>query len=54
MSRFYRYFEDFEQKIPRSEIQEIETTMKKIIHDLDQEFTITICGSYRYVYSFFS
>ncbi|XP_041988099.1 DNA polymerase beta-like isoform X2 [Aricia agestis] len=42
-----KYFLDFEKKIPRSEIQEIE----KIIHDrlkkYDENFTITICGSYR-------
>ncbi|XP_060803809.1 DNA polymerase beta-like isoform X2 [Amyelois transitella] len=42
-----KYFEDFEKKIPRSEIQEIERKLREIILDLDTEFTVTICGSYR-------
>ncbi|CAH4037725.1 unnamed protein product [Pieris brassicae] len=42
-----KYFEDFEKKIPRSEIKEVENIMKKVISDLDTEFTVTICGSYR-------
>lgn len=44
---YFRYFEDFEKKIPRGEIQEIEYLMKRALNDLDPEFTITICGSYR-------
>ncbi|XP_045768825.1 DNA polymerase beta-like [Maniola jurtina] len=42
-----KYFEDFEKKIPRGEIQEIEYLIKRALNDLDPEFTITICGSYR-------
>lgn len=42
-----RHFEDFEKRIPRTEIQEIETVLKKHIANLDKKFTATICGSYR-------
>ncbi|XP_028174412.1 DNA polymerase beta-like [Ostrinia furnacalis] len=42
-----KYFEDFERKIPRSEIQEIETMLQKKIAKIDCNYTITICGSYR-------
>ncbi|XP_063394741.1 DNA polymerase beta-like [Cydia fagiglandana] len=42
-----KYFEDFEKKIPRSEIQEIETKLRANILQLDPQFTVTICGSYR-------
>lgn len=47
----FRYFEDFEKKIPRAEIELIEKQLKKLIQDLDPEFTVTICGSYRFVCS---
>jgi len=46
---YYRYFEDFEKKIPRHEIEQIEKIIKKEIHELDPEYLVTICGSYRYV-----
>lgn len=46
---YFRYFEDFEKKIPRGEIQEIEYLIKRALNDLDPEFTITICGSYRFL-----
>ncbi|OWR53327.1 DNA polymerase beta [Danaus plexippus plexippus] len=42
-----KYFENFEEKIPREEIQKIEAIIKKNILDLDCDYTITICGSYR-------
>ncbi|XP_053612299.1 DNA polymerase beta-like [Plodia interpunctella] len=42
-----KHFEDFEKKIPRSEMQELESKLKEIIFEMDSEFTITICGSYR-------
>ncbi|XP_072938673.1 DNA polymerase beta-like [Epargyreus clarus] len=42
-----KYFEDFEKKIPRAEIEEIETKIRRIIVDLDSDYDITICGSYR-------
>ncbi|VVD04601.1 unnamed protein product [Leptidea sinapis] len=41
-----KYFEDFEKKIPRSEIQGVEAKMKQIIiNELHTDFIITICGS---------
>ncbi|KAJ4434325.1 hypothetical protein ANN_22882 [Periplaneta americana] len=42
-----KYFEDFEKKIPRQEIEEIENIIKNEVHKLDPEYLITICGSYR-------
>ncbi|KAK7864609.1 hypothetical protein R5R35_003198 [Gryllus longicercus] len=42
-----RYLEDFEKKIPRKEIQEIEDLIKKEVRNVDSEYIITICGSYR-------
>lgn len=46
-SFFSRYFEDFEKKIPRDEIVEIEKFITEKVHKLDPEFLVTICGSYR-------
>lgn len=43
----FRYFEDFEKKIPRTEIKAIENKLKALVFDLDSNFTITICGSFR-------
>ncbi|XP_026483937.2 DNA polymerase beta-like [Vanessa tameamea] len=42
-----KYFEDFEKMIPRSEVRELENVITKEIKNLDPQFTITICGSYR-------
>ncbi|RZF36460.1 hypothetical protein LSTR_LSTR009556 [Laodelphax striatellus] len=42
-----KYFDDFEKKIPREEIQEIETIIKESVTQLDPAYLITICGSYR-------
>lgn len=42
-----KYFQDFEKKIPRKEIEEIEKILKEEINDLDDKYLITICGSYR-------
>lgn len=42
-----KYFEDFELKIPREEIERIETVMRREIGKLDSRFEMTICGSYR-------
>ncbi|XP_059046320.1 DNA polymerase beta-like [Achroia grisella] len=42
-----RHFEDFEKKIPRSEIKKVEEVIMKQITSIDAEFTITVCGSYR-------
>ncbi|KAG8229141.1 hypothetical protein J437_LFUL009210 [Ladona fulva] len=42
-----KYFEDFEKKIPREEVKEVEEIIKEEISKLDPEFHVTICGSYR-------
>ncbi|XP_043792123.1 DNA polymerase beta-like [Apis laboriosa] len=42
-----KYFEDFEKRIPRKEIEQIEKIMKNIIAELNEEYIIIICGSYR-------
>ncbi|KRT86188.1 hypothetical protein AMK59_1203 [Oryctes borbonicus] len=42
-----RYFEDFQKRIPRVEIEEIEKIMKCEVEKLDEDYEITICGSYR-------
>lgn len=42
-----KYFDDFEKRIPRREIQEIERVLKSAIIDLDERYVVTICGSYR-------
>ncbi|KAJ8951147.1 hypothetical protein NQ318_021591 [Aromia moschata] len=42
-----KYFEDFEKKIPRAEIEEIEKVINKELHSLDPDYKVTICGSYR-------
>ncbi|XP_014251968.1 DNA polymerase beta-like [Cimex lectularius] len=42
-----KYVEDFEKKIPRAEIEEIEKLLKENIKKLDENFMTTICGSYR-------
>lgn len=42
-----KYFEDFEKRIPREEIEQIEKLLKKYTSAIDTEYLITICGSYR-------
>uniref|UniRef100_A0A1Y1MJA5 DNA polymerase n=1 Tax=Photinus pyralis TaxID=7054 RepID=A0A1Y1MJA5_PHOPY len=42
-----KHFEDFERKIPRSEIESIEKILREEICKSDAEYKITICGSYR-------
>ncbi|CAL7952141.1 unnamed protein product [Xylocopa violacea] len=42
-----KYFEDFEKRIPRKEIEQIEQIMKDAITELSKEYIVTICGSYR-------
>lgn len=41
------YFKDFETKIPRQEVEDIEKIIRKQIAQLDDSYIITICGSYR-------
>ncbi|XP_076162816.1 DNA polymerase beta [Ptiloglossa arizonensis] len=42
-----KYFEDFEERIPKKEIEQIEKIMKDAIMKLSNEYIVTICGSYR-------
>ncbi|XP_034191254.2 DNA polymerase beta [Osmia lignaria lignaria] len=42
-----KYFEDFEKKIPREEIEQVEKNMKDAITELGSQYIVTICGSYR-------
>ncbi|XP_076753574.1 DNA polymerase beta [Xylocopa sonorina] len=42
-----KYFDDFEKRIPRKEIEQIEKIMKDAIAELSKEYIVTICGSYR-------
>ncbi|KAK3931439.1 DNA polymerase beta [Frankliniella fusca] len=41
------YFEDFEKKIPRGEIEKIENILVNEISTLDPNYIVNICGSYR-------
>lgn len=47
MTNSFRYFDDFEKKIPRAEIAQIEKILKNAIKELNSAYLITICGSYR-------
>ncbi|XP_076049218.1 DNA polymerase beta-like [Oratosquilla oratoria] len=42
-----KHFDEFEKRIPREEIQEIESKLKSMIIDIDSSYILTICGSYR-------
>ncbi|XP_060842274.1 DNA polymerase beta-like [Rhopalosiphum padi] len=42
-----KYLNDFEEKIPRSEVIEVEQIIKKTLFNLDPKYKVTICGSYR-------
>ncbi|KYQ52305.1 DNA polymerase beta [Trachymyrmex zeteki] len=42
-----KYFDDFEKKIPRAEIVQIEKILKNAIKELNSAYLVTICGSYR-------
>ena len=42
-----KHFEDFELRIPREEISEIETVLTKEFTKIDPKYQSTICGSYR-------
>lgn len=42
-----KYFNDFENLIPRREIISLEKKINKIINKLDKDINIHICGSYR-------
>jgi len=42
-----KHFEDFEKRIPRAEIKQIEAQIREIVSRLDSKYSLTICGSYR-------
>lgn len=46
---YFRYYEDFEKRIPRQEIEEIESKVRDVIESVDKKYLLTICGSYRFV-----
>lgn len=43
----FRYFDDFEKRIPRAEITQIEKVLKGAIKEFNSDCVVTICGSYR-------
>jgi len=43
----FRYFDDFEKKIPRAEIIQIEDILKGDVKEISRDYLVTICGSYR-------
>lgn len=43
----FRYFEDFEKKIPREEVMKLEQLLTKSINELNHRYLVTICGNYR-------
>ena len=42
-----KYVEEFEQRIPRAEIKQLEHKIRKRLHKLDNKYVMTVCGSYR-------
>jgi len=42
-----KHFEDFEERIPRKEVKEIEKRLKRVIASIDKKYLAMICGSYR-------
>ena len=42
-----KYVEDFEERIPRDEVEQIRDTIFEAIHKVDPDFTPTVCGSFR-------
>eukprot|EP00090_Calanus_glacialis_P003687 TRINITY_DN12711_c0_g1_i2.p1 TRINITY_DN12711_c0_g1~~TRINITY_DN12711_c0_g1_i2.p1 ORF type:complete len:341 (+),score=118.19 TRINITY_DN12711_c0_g1_i2:1401-2423(+) len=42
-----KYFEEFEKRIPRHEIKEIEKKIRGVVESVDSEYIMTVCGSYR-------
>ncbi|XP_033124559.1 DNA polymerase beta-like [Anneissia japonica] len=42
-----RHFEDFEKRIPRSEMEQLESIILTEVKGLDKNYIATICGSYR-------
>ncbi|CAH1246834.1 POLB [Branchiostoma lanceolatum] len=42
-----KYFEDFEKRIPREEMLEMQSLIQGDINQLDSDYVATICGSFR-------
>ena len=42
-----KYVEEFEQRIPRAEIQQIQARIRRTVKSLDGRYVLTVCGSYR-------
>ena len=42
-----KYVEEFEKRIPRSEIKQLEHKIRKRVNKLDKNYVMTVCGSYR-------
>ncbi|XP_067121922.1 DNA polymerase beta-like [Centruroides vittatus] len=42
-----KYLEEFQQSIPRAEMEKMEKKVKKEIMRLDDKYVVTVCGSYR-------
>lgn len=42
-----KYVEDFEKRIPRVEVEEIEAALRRSLACLPQDLVIIVCGSYR-------
>jgi len=42
-----KYFEDFEQRIPRVEMEILESCLQQLVLDLDKDYRATVCGSFR-------
>ncbi|KAJ8261464.1 hypothetical protein COCON_G00171870 [Conger conger] len=42
-----KYFEDFEKRIPRAEMKEMESLILKELKMVDPQYIATVCGSYR-------
>uniref|UniRef100_A0A4W3IS89 DNA polymerase n=1 Tax=Callorhinchus milii TaxID=7868 RepID=A0A4W3IS89_CALMI len=43
----YRYFEDFEKRIPRNEMLKMQDLVLEEVKKLDPEYISTVCGSFR-------
>ncbi|XP_043938911.1 DNA polymerase beta isoform X1 [Protopterus annectens] len=42
-----KYFEEFEQRIPRDELEKMEKIVLKTVKKIDRRYIATVCGSYR-------
>ena len=42
-----KYFEDFEERIPRPEMEILEDCLQQLICSLDSKYMATVCGSFR-------